>query len=94
MKVVLPAPFGPMIERISPRASSEVDVGVGDETLEPLAQPLDLEQRAHRTHSRHWLRRRSDRARNPATPPLSTVIATMKRRPMKSCQSEGEMALR
>ena len=42
--VLLPAPFGPITERISPSSTLEIDVVDRDQAAEALGQLLDLEQ--------------------------------------------------
>ena len=46
--VDLPAPFGPITERISRSRDVEGDVVDGDEPAEALGEVFDLEERGHR----------------------------------------------
>ena len=51
-KVVLPAPFGPMMPRSSPALHDEIDAGVGDQAAVVLGEAGRLQDRARVIASR------------------------------------------
>ncbi len=89
MKVVLPAPFGPISAWRAPRFQPEIDVAGGGERAEALAERAGFEERVGHDGPRLDLRRLHTLSHSPSMPLRANSAIRTSSRPSPSCQAVG-----